>query len=372
MKKSLLFAFAMCGAVALNAMEPLTPEQLAKLTVQINTTEAGAFNLSSAVQLEYPDASNPTTILVQNFNSTGMSLRMAVNWETETVSIVPYAFDREENYDTGETFNLMVVTPEAANLSSPMDAAFSTSKVLGKISESSLTLDPWNIVKVTYNFQSMTKKYDENFTTKFLIANATMSEERLEWDDDWENLLPQSDPMEFRVFTEVNGTTLTVYNWDDMPSLVKLTQNVKDGVYTYSSNPKDIIFNESNKRDFFLCTLPGTTWDDIDGFTSAKATPLVSNPITNNSEITFNGWIIVNFGESYNNERSFGKSAKLTLDTPLQLGTSGVEETVASSEPIKVNYFNLNGVETAAPAGGIFVKVSTYADGSVKAVKVAK
>lgn len=370
MKKSLLFAFAMCGAVALNAMEPLTPEQLAKLTVQINTTEAGTFNLSSAVQLEYPDASNPTTILVQNFNNTGMALRMAVNWETETVSIAPYTFDQEENYDTGETFNLMVVTPEAANLSSPMDAAFSTSKVLGKISESSLILDPWNIVKVTYNFQSMTKKYDENLTTKLLQPNATMTQARLDWDLDYENLVA-SENMEFRVYTETTSNSLVIYGWDGLESYINLTQKVDDGVYTFENNPADIIY-AYRKNSFRLCALPGTTWDDISNLNPETATSLKSDPITDPKEITFNKWIVIALGESYNNERSFGTSAKLTLDTPLQLGTSGVEEAVADSEPVKVSYFNLNGVETAAPAGGIFVKVSTYADGSVKAVKVAK
>lgn len=372
MKKSLLFAFAMCGAVAINAMEPLTPEQLAKLTVQINNYSDNSFALSATVGPEYLDESNPSLIQIQNFNQTGMALRMNVDWENGTVSAAPYTFDQEYNDDDYMTYYVMVVSEEAANLSSPMDAAFNTSKVTGTISESGITLNNWNMVVVHPYFTSMTKKYDKPFNTRILAANATMSEERLEWDDDWENLLPLENPMEFRVFTEVNGTTLTVYNWDDMPSIVKLTQNVKDGIYTYSSNPEDVIFNERNKRDYFLCTLPGKTWDDIDGFTSGKATPVVSNPITNNSEITFNDWIIVNFGESYNNERSFGTSAKLTLDTPLQLGTSGVEDAVAGSEPVKVSYFNLNGVETAAPAGGIFVKVSTYADGSVKAVKVAK
>ena len=32
------------------------------------------------------------------------------------------------------------------------------------------------------------------------------------------------------------------------------------------------------------------------------------------------------------------------LDTPLQLGTSGIGETIASGAPVKVAYFNLNGI----------------------------
>ncbi|WP_438638556.1 hypothetical protein [Muribaculum intestinale] len=369
MKKSLLFAFAMCGAVAINAMEPLSAEQLAKLTIQINDFSDNSFALSATVGPEYADESNKTLIQIQNFNGEGLPLRMNVDWENGTVSVSPYTFSSEFNEDDYMNYYLMVVSEEAANLSSPMDDAFTKSTVTGTISESGITLDSWNIVAVHPYFTSMTKKYDKPFTTKFIAPNATMSQERLDWDDDWENLV-YSYSQDFRVYTEVDGTALTVYGWDDMESCVKLTRKVDNGTFTYENNPSDLIYADK-KRDWYLCALPGTTWDDLEKFKSESATPLVSNPITDSKVITFNQWIIVNFGESYNNERSFGSSAKLTLDTPLQLGTSGIGETIASGAPVKVAYFNLNGIETAEPAAGIFVKVSTYADGSVKTEKVA-
>ncbi|WP_303042140.1 hypothetical protein [Muribaculum intestinale] len=264
---------------------------------------------------------------------------------------------------------LMVVTPEASELSSPMDQAFQNARITGTISNDEIRLNPWTIVSVPTSFTSVTKLYDKPFDTKFISPNATMSQERLDWDNDWENLV-SSYSQDFRVYTEVDGTTLTVYGWDDMESCVKLTRKVDNGTFTYENNPSDLIYADK-KRDWYLCALPGTTWDDLENFKSENATSLVSNPITDSKVITFNQWIIVNFGESYNNERSFGSSAKLTLDTPLQLGTSGIGETIASGAPVKVAYFNLNGIETAKPAAGIFVKVSTYADGSVKTEKVA-
>ena len=264
---------------------------------------------------------------------------------------------------------LMVVTPEAAELSNPMDEAFQNAKITGTISNDEIRLNPWTIVSVPTSFTSVTKLYDKPFDTKFISPNATMSQERLDWDNDWENLV-SSYSQDFRVYTEVDGTTLTVYGWDDMESCVKLTRKVDNGTFTYENNPSDLIYADK-KRDWYLCALPGTTWDDLENFKSENATSLVSNPITDSKVITFNQWIIVNFGESYNNERSFGSSAKLTLDTPLQLGTSGIGEIIASGAPVKVAYFNLNGIETAKPAAGIFVKVSTYADGSVKTEKVA-
>lgn len=372
MKKSLLFAFAMCGAVALNAMEPLTPEQLAKLTVQINNYPDNSFALSATVSPEYADASNPTLIKIQNFNGEGLPLQMNVDWETATVSVTPYTFSSEFNEDDYKTYYLMVVSEEASNLSSPMDAAFSKSKATGTISESGITLDPWNIVVVSQDFSSMTKKYDKALKTEIGIPNASMTIQRREvnWDIEDENYvspIQDAELMTYRIFTKVDGNKLFVYNWDDLASCVELTQKVTDGKYTYATDADDIIYTRNARYQYGLYPFNG---QDNESLRNVEAAVLESEPITNPSELNFGGWIV--YAISRQSERTFGSYAKLTLDTPLQLGTSGVEEAVAGSEPVKVSYFNLNGMETAAPAGGIFVKVSTYADGSVKAVKVAK
>lgn len=354
----------MCGTVAVNAMEPLSAEQLAKLTVQINTSD-NVFKSSATVGPEYSDESNPTTIKIQNFNNSGLPITIFVDWENGTFSASPQTLDFADDYSSMN----MVVPAEAADLSNPLDPAFESSRITGSISETGIVMNGWTIVAVPFTFDSVIKLYDKPFDTKFIAPNATMSQERLDWDNDWENLV-SSYSQDFRVYTEVDGTALTVYGWDDMESCVKFTRKVDNGTFTYENNPSDLIYADK-KRDWYLCALPGTTWDDLDNFKSENATSLVSNPITDSKVITFNQWIIVNFGESYNNERSFGSSAKLTLDTPLQLGTSGIGETVASGAPVKVAYFNINGIETAEPAAGIFVKVSTYADGSVKTEKVA-
>ena len=317
MKRILSFALTLCCFMAISAMEPLTPEQLAKLSIQINSSEDG-FSLSATVGPEYTDASNPTTINIQNFNGTGMPLRMNVDWETATVSVVPYTFDQDFDDDTYQTFYLMVVSAEAAELASPMDAGFSSSKLTGKISESGITLEPWNIVRVPQTFASMTKVYAKPQTTRIIEANATMTQQRVDWDDDWENLI-DAEEMEFRVYTEADGENLTVYGWDGMESCVKFKQSVDNGKYTYANNPADVIFNYKDKRDYVLCTLPGYTWGDLESFTADKAKPVVSEEVTDNKELLFGPWIVESFGESYNNERSFGKTAKITFDNPLPI-----------------------------------------------------
>ena len=273
-------------------------------------------------------------------------------------------------YDSDYVNMLMVVNEAAANLSNPMDKEFQNSRITGTISENGISLDPWTIISVPMSFSSITKLYDKPFTSKFVIPNASMTQERYDWDLDWENLEILA-TQEFRIYTEVDGTDLIIYGWDDMESCAKFTQNVDNNTYTYSIEPSNLIYKDK-KRDWYLCALPGTTWDDIDGLKADNATALISNPIVNASEVTFNKWIVVNFGKDYNNERSFGASAKIVLDTPLQLGTSGIGENVADKQAVKVAYYNLNGVETANPANGIFVKVSTFADGTAKAEKVVK
>lgn len=180
----------------------------------------------------------------------------------------------------------MVVNAEAAELESPMDSKFSSSKLTGKISENGITLEPWNIVKVSQTFTSMTKVYAKPQTTRIIEPNATMSQQRLDWDNDWENLV-DSEPLEFRVYTEVDGENLTVYGWDDMPSCVKFKQNVENGKYTYSNNAADVIYNQKNKYNYVLCTLPGYTWDDLSNFTANDAKPIVSEEVKDSKELVF-------------------------------------------------------------------------------------
>ena len=317
MKKILSFALTLFCFMTINAMEPLTPEQLAKLSIQINNSEDG-FSLSATVGPEYTDASNPNIINIQNFNNSGLPLRLNVDWATATVSAAPYTFSQEFDDDTYQTFYLMVVNAEAAELESPMDSKFSSSKLTGKISENGITLEPWNIVKVSQTFTSMTKVYAKPQTTRIIEPNATMSQQRLDWDNDWENLV-DSEPLEFRVYTEVDGENLTVYGWDDMPSCVKFKQNVENGKYTYSNNAADVIYNQKNKYNYVLCTLPGYTWDDLSNFTANDAKPKVSEEVKDSKELVFGPWIVESFGTSYNNERTFGKAAKITFDTPLPI-----------------------------------------------------
>lgn len=167
----------MCGTIAVNAMEPLSAEQLARLSIQINTSD-NAFKSNATVGPEYTDESNPTTIKIQNFNNSGLAISLFVDWENATLSAAPQTLGYDDDYAN----MLMVVTPEASELSSPMDQAFQNARITGTISNDEIRLNPWTIVSVPTSFTSVTKLYDKPFDTKFISPNATMSQERLDWD----------------------------------------------------------------------------------------------------------------------------------------------------------------------------------------------
>lgn len=367
MIKSLLFTAALCAATGAMAMAPLTVDQLEKFRIQINTQgEDKAFSKSAAVSLEYSDASNPDAVNIQNFNGEALPLRLNTNWEDGTISAAPYTFSSDMDYDTYETYYLMVVDNSVADLASPMDPAFNASKVKGTITEELVTLDNWNIVKVSQNFQSMTKVYEEAQNTVIRIPNANISVTLLDWDEEWENLLP-GETMEYGIYTEATNDSFTVYNWDDMASCVKFHPVVNEGVTTYVTDADQIIYNDG-RRHFGIYPLPGLTWDEVDSV--SEPVSFNSLPITNVREVEFGKWIIKALNR--NTDRLTGESAKITLDYDLPLLIVGVDDVKAEGKVESVRYYNLQGVEIERPAKGLYIQVQNFADGTSKTVKTVR
>lgn len=283
MKKFLLSALAIGAAMSAFAMEPLTVEQLEKLEVNVSNYTDGSFCLSSKVSLEYSDASNPTTLKINNFIGDGLALNTTVDWETGTISVAPYVFSSDMDYDTYEYYHLMVVSEEASNMSSPMDPAFNTSKVYGTITESGITLENWNIVKVNQYFSAMTKMYDQPVNTEIVPANAEMTLQLrgVDWDqedpDTYVCPIVDTDEITFRTYVKDNGDELLVYNWDDMNSCVKLYKEVADGKTTFATKADEYVYVRNAKYKYGIYPFDGQTdesmWD-------IEAAPLASEPVT--------------------------------------------------------------------------------------------
>lgn len=368
MKKLLLSALALGASVAAIAMEPLTPDQLEKFRINVSNYVDGTFGLSSAVSLEYADNSNPNLLQIQNFIGDGLPLKLNVDWETGTLSAIPYTFSQD--YDDGSY--LMVVSEEASNLSSPRDEGFGNSKVTGTISESGITLNAWNLVKVDRDFSSLTKVYSQSLTTDIHLPNATMTLQMrgVNWDkedpDTYVCPIEDTEKLTFRTYVKDNGTDLLVYNWDDMASCVKLYKSVTDGKIHYSTKADEIIYVRNAKYQYGIYPFAGK--EDTDLY-EVEAAPLVSEAVTKADQVDFGYWLI--YALNRKQDRSMGSYAKLKLDFNLDLNTSGIADSVTNQTSVKVTYYNLQGVEVANPTGGVYIKVDTCADGSTRVSKIA-
>lgn len=345
---------------------PLTQEQLDKFRPLINTdATTGEFASSIAVQVNYPDASNPGTITIENFDGKGNQLHANVDWTTGTISVAPYVFSRGEDADTYEPYNIMLVNSEAAELSSPMDPAFNASKVTGTIAENKITLNDWCLVRVDQRFSSLTKM-SEPANTTIKIPNATMTLNTYEWDDEWENLIPNAEPTEIGVYTEATEKSFTIYGWYDVPSKVTFDLTTDNGKYVFTT-PEDEIIYDNGRYEYAIAPLTGTTWDDVDAIGKAAFSSL---PVESKTELNFGPWIIKSYRNGYGSDVAMGSAAKITLDYELPFDMSGIVNAGVTEKPVKETFYNLQGVEVIRPEKGIYIKVSTYGNGSTRSNKV--
>ena len=311
MKKTLLLAFSLCMASAGFASEPLTQEQLDLFRPLINTNaNTGEYTSCSTISLEYSDASNPTTMVIKNFDD-GSDLRTNIDWETGTISVAPYAFSGGYDEDTYQSYYIMLVNEEAANCSSPMDAAFSSSKVSGTISEDKITLDKWYLVKIDQYFSSITRLTDTPTNTTIHIPNATMTLNTYEWDDEWENLVAQETPVTMGIYTEANTSSFTVYGWYDQPSRMVFNAETIDGKLVYTL-PEDYVIYKNSKYEYAISPLTGSTWEEVEEIGKAAFS---SKPVENKTTVEFGSWIIKSYRNGNSNDLCMGSAAKSNSTT---------------------------------------------------------
>lgn len=370
MKRHLLLSGALLCALAAGAMTPLTADELARIKVQINNNADGTFSMSATTGIEYPDASNPSLINIQNFNGEGLPLRLNVNWEDGTVYCAPYTFSSGYDEDTYQTYYLMVVSEAAAKLSSPMDSQFTSSRVTGTISADKLTLAAWNIVKVPQTFASMTPQYTQSQHTEILVPNATMTVQlrEVDWDaenDDYIYPIKDGEQMSYGIYVKASPEKVLVYNWDDLPSCVELTPVKTNGVYTYTTSDTDIIYDQG-KRKYGLYSADPQTDEDI---STCEKTALVSAPVTDLKQLDFGKWMI--YSSLRDTNRSMGAWARIALDEPLPLTAVGIDQ-ITDARPASSAFYTLQGVRVAEPEKGLYIRIDTYADGTVKASRLAK
>lgn len=138
-----------------------------------------------------------------------------------------------------------------------------------------------------------------------------------------------------------------------------------DGNYI---NPDDLYYNIIVNDEVF--TFTPEEYDDIED----DMTDIPYNFMTENNSIIVNGLIhnIYFFNPEYT---KIGVRAKYTVDGVTNYsgtayyGESGVKETDMEKEAVTVVYTDLLGNRVANPSAGLYIRTSTYADGSHKSVK---
>ena len=359
----------MCGAFVMNAMEAPTSEELAKYTAQFNNYVGGNFEISAEVGIEYPDEANTNLISINNFNGTGNKLTVVVDWENGTLTIAPQNIESEYDYDTYQTYYYQIVSEDAAKLSSPMEPEYMSSRVTGTITETTLKIDNWYLVKIPATFSSLEVASPEAIITEVRKPNALMTFQQryINWDienDDWIYPVEDGEIMSFGVYVDVQPEKIKVYNWDDLPSCCEFTLNNTDGVFTYSNSAEDVIYTDG-KRFYSLYSFKAETDVDV----PTESTPLVSEPVTDAKQLDFGYWAI--YSKERDRMRTMGAWAKLTFDEPLPVQTTSLSA-IGTEEPVSTVYYNLQGLRVDNPSTGIFVKVTTTASGVSKAIKVQK
>ena len=90
-------------------------------------------------------------------------------------------------------------------------------------------------------------------------------------------------------------------------------------------------------------------------------------------KLTFGPWGVFykNDSGSYNGYMFVSSTIRFTDGTTFDC-MLGVDEVEADKEVASTKYVNINGQESSRPFSGVNVKVTTFTDGTTKAVKVVK
>lgn len=346
-KQLLLMATLACGVVA-QAITAPTPEELAKMNLQIDNAVDGAFVHSNQMTMEY--VNNDTKLIaINNFMSTGSIVRATVDWATGEVKFAPQTCDTDP--ETGEPFVLV-----SAEAKGKTPAEFKGTFVTGKTDGKSLTINAWNLVRVNTSLTvNKGTIYATDLTTRFTATNCEMKYGIMNYDDDYVNLVKGED-VSTPVYAELDGQEITVYNWGAQPSMVKITRPATQWLV----DENQIVFKKK-KNNFGI--YPMHTAGDRAG------TPKEGSLIADNAEgrtLHFGEWVMYDKAKSL--DRGMHYYAQLTF--PFDLPEATAVDAVSTPKAVKsVHYINAMGMTSAQPFEGLNIVVTTHINGTTAVSK---
>ncbi len=298
-----------------------TEDTLASLNLQMRTI--GTATEYCECVITFTDEAQ-TQFSISNFQGSSTSLKGTIDADNN-VKIYPQVFY------VGSDMCLMVNGDNTT--ANPMEAQ--STYVSGHYDGEKLTLQPWNFIKVSYDFQeNLGTYYDVNPVSTFVKTNAEMSYKT------------GGQRMTNSLYATVDGNTVTLYNWAGLGTV----QMKRDNLKWYIDD-----------------TTPLLTEDDNVYYVQSPASgPVYMEYMFNPRHISFGEWYVVTGGELV---IGFDYT-DLLFHFDLPVNTEVEEVTVAESPVISTVYYNAAGMSSARPFNGFNIVVTTHADGSQRAKRV--
>ena len=362
MKKFLLSLATLMVAVA--AVAAPTTDEVSALSLRIDKVDGATVRVKNTDGLNavlYEDGS----IILYNFEGNS-PLRVYINEDGTVYAPAQAIMGYDE--DTYETIYYLTV-PAASKDKAPMEAY--NDRITGTYENGKITLDAWNAIKTNSSFsENQGTLYNNDVTTMVVAPNATVTASYWVDDYDWDTwdflgwTKGEMTTSDKNAYAEQDGKYITVYNYDDVNGAVKFEMGRGNSL---TADPDFITFkrisSSGNQTDYTLKAIPAE-------LTEEEVTPLdepVGGEVVDEYHISFGN--CGQFSESGNYNGSLLSFITITLDKALDLSVTGINSVESDKQVAGVKYVNLMGVESATPFQGVNIVVTTFTDGTSKAVK---
>ena len=215
MKKQLflILLLALATTIVSWAASPFTASKLASINIEIDRDiQSGATTGSNRVSMAYTGGTSRVT--VSNYFAMDADLTFSVNWSANTIQFSPQCIYTYQ-YET-YTCYLYVVAQSVVN-NSDVNTVLNTS-LSGRVNTSGFTISTtWNLALIYYvpdndEYVNAGAMYDNGMFTQFLISNATMTYDEIDFDEN-DHVYNTGEVASFPVYLYYYNDKVTIYNF---------------------------------------------------------------------------------------------------------------------------------------------------------------
>lgn len=205
------------------AVSAFTASKLASINIEIDRDiQSGATTGSNRVSMAYTGGTSRVT--VSNYFAMDADLTFSVNWSANTIQFLPQCIYTYQ-YET-YTCYLYVVAQSVVN-NSDVNTVLNTS-LSGRVNTSGFTISTtWNLALIYYDpdndeYVNAGAMYDNGMFTQFLISNATMTYDEIDFDEN-DHVYNTGEVASFPVYLYYYNDKVTIYNFLDFGFVPEFT-----------------------------------------------------------------------------------------------------------------------------------------------------